>query len=206
MIFSGARKISLPVSQEDQTDYAEEGRKLLQRVNLSFDGKPERYAAANAIFQHPTTQATLYVGNATAASQKSVLAELKDCRRIVFCQDGDGTKSFQSDPEFKYLDFPIGRWLRFVKREPQAVLDFFKSLFDFLDDELGQGNSVLIHCLAGAHRAGTAGVASLMYLVGMGAEEATIAAKALRPAINPIGSFPQLLGLLEDGMNRNAAR
>ena len=93
--------------------------------------------------------------------------------------------------------------MRHVKSKPLAVLEFFKSLFVFLDDELGQGNSVLIHCLAGAHRAGTAGVASLMYLVGMDAAEATIAAKALRPAINPIGSFPQLLGLLDAGMKRN---
>ena len=83
---SSSSRGSLPVSQEDQTDYAEEGRKLLQRVNLSLDGKPERYAAANAIYQHPETTATLFVGNATAASQKSILAELKNCRRIVFCQ------------------------------------------------------------------------------------------------------------------------
>ena len=37
-------------------------------------------------------------------------------------------------------------------------------LFDFVDSKLGAGESVLIHCLAGAHRAGTAGTACLMHL------------------------------------------
>ena len=56
---------------------------------------------------------------------------------------------------------------------------------------------MLIHCLAGAHRAGTAGVASLMHLCGFDARTATRIAQTARPAINPIGSFPDLLAALE---------
>jgi protein-tyrosine phosphatase len=105
-----------------------------------------------------------------------------------------------SDPTFKYLTFPIGRWRSHVSPAPPAVLAFFSPLFTFLDLELALGNNVLIHCLAGAHRAGTAGIASLMHLCGMGRDEATTAAKKLRPAINPIGDFPKLLMLLDRGM------
>ena len=71
-----------------------------------------------------------------------------------------------------------------MKREPAAVATFFAPLFDFLDSEMAAGNVVLIHCLAGAHRAGSAGVATLMYYTGMSVREATAAAKKLRPAIN----------------------
>jgi len=42
-----------------------------------------------------------------------------------------------------------------------------KRLFKFVDSELGAGNAVLVHCLAGAHRAGTAGTACLMHLCGL---------------------------------------
>ena len=49
------------------------------------------------------------VGNATAASNKSILDEMGGCRSIVFCQDGDGKKHFEADLSFNYLDFPIGR-------------------------------------------------------------------------------------------------
>lgn len=177
-------------------------RKLLERVNLGSGLAPQRYANANIIYQHPESGGRLYVGNATAAKDLEILDSLDECRRIVFCQDGDGSMHHQSNPLFRYLTFPIGRWRSHVQRNPESVFNFFKPLFEFLDRELGQGNSVLIHCLAGAHRAGTAGIASLMHLCDMDSKEATNAAQKLRPAINPIGDFPALLALLEKGMKQ----
>lgn len=95
-----------------------------------------------------------------------------------------------------------GKWRSLVKRQPEAVLAFFTPLFQFVDEELAAGRSVLVHCLAGAHRAGTAGVSCLMHLLKIRAPEATRMAKTLRPAINPIGDFPALLDLLEKGMEQ----
>ncbi len=74
---------------------------------------------------------------------------------------------------------------------------YFKTLFDVVEGELREGRSVLIHCLAGAHRAGTAGVACLMYFLRVDRFAAVPLAKSLRPAIDPIGSFPDLLALLD---------
>ena len=182
-------------------DYAEEGRKLLERVNLGTGLAPERYANANVLYKHPTTGASLYVGNATAAKSLEILESL-GVTRIVFCQDGDGQMHHAKNPLFRYLAFPIGRWRSLVKRQPESVYTFFKKLFDFVDEELGKGNTILIHCLAGAHRAGTAGISCLMHLCGMEKGEAIEAAQKLRPAINPIGDFPTLLGYLEEGMKR----
>ena len=191
-------------------DYADEGRKLLARVNLEQElGKYKTpYSFANLIYRHPKTGAGLYVGNYRVAESIDRLDSLcENCRRIVFCQDGDGKKHFESNPEFKYLTFSIGRWRSVpnIRTDLKTMHAFFEPLFEFLDEELGvHGNSVLIHCLAGAHRAGTAGIASLMHLTGMNVLEATQTAKTLRPIINPIGDFPLLLDLLEKAMKKYA--
>ena len=66
-----------------------------------------------------------------------------------------------------------------------------------MDAALASGGQVLVHCLAGAHRAGTTGCMLLMYKLGVGAEEATRTAKALRSVINPIGGLPELLRMYE---------
>ena len=64
----------------------------------------------------------------------------------------------------------------------------------------------MIHCLAGAHRAGTAAVAWLMYAEKLSVSEAIILAKSIREEIDPIGSFPELLQGLENGFLKNDFR
>ena len=70
-------------------DYAEAGRALLARVNLPADGdgvpKVERYSNYNALWRHPTTGGTLYVGNASTAASRPMLEDMK-CSNIVFCR------------------------------------------------------------------------------------------------------------------------
>ena len=212
------------VEHDVVVDFAEEGRKLLARVNMQQHDNDDdngietplsiqRYAWSNAIYQHPKNpNCKLYVGNYMSASSMDALNNsMNHCRRIVFCQSSrDGVKHFESNPEFMYLDFPIGMWRSYLpmnKRTPHDVYQFFKPLFEFLDTELLQNNnSVLIHCLAGAHRAGTAGIASLMYLTNMSAIDATRTAQTLRPIINPISDFPYLLNLLEQGLEEEEER
>ena len=76
----------------------------------------------------------------------------------------------------------------------------FRPLFAFVDAALARGASVLVHCLAGAHRAGTSGVALLMHLdkrLGGSADAATRCARAARPAIEPVCFLQNLLATLE---------
>lgn len=66
---------------EADVDYAQRGRDLLARVHLAgADGavvQPvERYSPVNAIWRHPTSGATLYVGNASTAASRDALAEI----------------------------------------------------------------------------------------------------------------------------------
>lgn len=53
----------------------------------------------------------------------------------------------------------------------QQVMAFVQQLFDFVEGALAAGSSVLIHCLAGAHRAGTTGCLLLMHKTGLGADQ-----------------------------------
>lgn len=219
------------------TDYAQAGRDLLERVNLRLDGAPARYAPANPIYEHRSTGAQLFVGNATLAADRAGLTKL-GITRIVFCQDRDGRMHFTKDPTIEYLPYKIGRWrewtvptatetvdsvlsslgavraaadprpvyLSTMVQEPETyakeVAAFFYPLFDFVRSNLDAGNNVLIHCLAGAHRAGTAGVACIMHLCGLNTREAITIAKTARPAIDPIGDFPKLLRALEVSMQQ----
>ena len=106
--------------------------------------------------------------------------------------------AFRADPSFKYLEYPIGLWRSTLSMSPKPAKTqaYFEPLFTFVDTELAAGNNVLIHCLAGAHRAGTAGVACLMHLCDLEPSQAITIAQTARPAINPIGDFPKLLAAL----------
>ncbi len=53
-----------------------------------------------------------------------------------------------------------------------------------------------IHCLAGAHRAGTTGVACLVHYAKMDVPTAIVVAKRCRPIIDPIGQLPEFLNRL----------
>ena len=55
----------------------------------------------------------------------------------------------------------------------------------------------MVHCLAGAHRAGTSGVALAMYYLRLSAIQGTMFVKERRPIVDPIGSFPELLKRLD---------
>ena len=80
---------------------------------------------------------------------------------------------------------------------PKQAADYFHTVFGFVDNALGRGESVLVHCLAGAHRAGTVGTACVMHLHNLPLPEALAHAKSCRSVINPIGDLPGALELLE---------
>lgn len=54
----------------------------------------------------------------------------------------------------KYYTFPISNWSLYVNSTNANVVAFVDPLFAFIDSAMKAGNSALIHCLAGAHRAG----------------------------------------------------
>ena len=108
------------------------------------------------------------------------------------------------DPRIRYLRFNVAHWSsagEASRETPASEADigrFIRGLFTFVDEALAAGGSVLVHCLAGAHRAGTTGCLLLMWKASLSATDAIQAAKCLRPVINPIGSLPAFLKFFDE--------
>lgn len=109
---------------------------------------------------------------------------------------------FHGEDWVEYHAFSIGRWRSQLGMSPTpaATLRYFEPHLAWIEGELATGRHVLVHCLAGAHRAGTCGIASLMWLLNIPSSEAIPLAQRLRPVIEPIGGYPMLLQLLSDAL------
>merc|ERR1712216_1118701 len=109
-------------------------------------------------------------------------------------------------PPIEYLDFAVEKHP--TKRqelsecsapELEEVRDYCSPALGWIDEAVAKGSGVLIHCRAGAHRAGTTGVMYLMHARSLGVEEALRVVQQVRPAVKPheIKSFPRLLAKAE---------
>jgi len=196
-------------------DFAAEARSLFASLGLdaSGGGTPGgggRYDDLNKVFQHPTSGAGIYIGNHRAASSRETLGA-HGIGHVVNCTDDlplyfDGLAGRPGGMQYVPGDgrFHVATWWRARsagKMETDAaVLEFFRPLFEWVDAALERGSSVLVHCLAGAHRAGTTGVALMMYRGKLDAATATRTAQELRPVVNPMGSLGELLVLLDKAL------
>lgn len=102
-----------------------------------------------------------------------------------------------------YFIFDVAFWRREVQGRLSGELSaFLKPVLEFINDVINRGESVLVHCLAGAHRAGTTGIICLMHFQGIDSTTAISTAKNRRPIIEPIGDFRELLSRC-DQLQRN---
>ncbi len=76
------------------------------------------------------------------------------------------------------------------------MTEFVSPLFAVIDETLARGQSVLLHCWAGAHRAGTTACLCLMHYHGLDKAEAVANAQSIRSVIDP-KVIPQLNEFLE---------
>jgi hypothetical protein len=177
----------------EKLDFDEEARKLWQQLNLDIDTmKAAKKAPTNhmgirgyvpqnrldAIWRHPKHGGgTIYCGDEQACKDLALLQQ-HGIDHVVNCTDN--IRNYHERANVKYLRFEVAFWSRHItmnqrsnaggggsKDGNQAVVKFFAPLWQFMSAALEAGTSVLIHCLAGAHRAGTTSVASLMYYGGI---------------------------------------
>lgn len=147
------------------------------------------------------TGAKLYVGNLRGAHNRMLLDE-HHVRHIVNCLDIDGDDTlgaFDSDPAFEYLYFPVGSWRNFGQREA-AVAATCAPMLGFVKERLSEGHNVLIHCVAGAHRAGTTGILCLMLFCKLDSVAAEAVARARRPQIETLSHLSSLVRKAEGAM------
>ena len=184
-----------PSPRARDEDWDAEARQLLERVNVSLQSRTA-FNHLDCIYQHPTTQAKLFVGNQTAARNVQLL-EAESIYRIVNCQELTSCNFFEQDARFEYRRFPVSRWRTEVNTDEDVIRYFEEGCHAWISQNLEAGRNVLVHCLAGAHRAGTTGVSFMMREGRYNADTAIRLAKALRPVIDPFGSLLELLERLE---------
>lgn len=174
-------------------DFDEEARKLWARLNLDPNTKTgSQWNALDAIYRHPTGGGSIYVGNQSAASDFNMLRS-HNITSVVNCTHGDSAIPCYHKDKLKYYVFPIAQWSSFVNRTDESIIQFTAPMFGFIEAAISAGESVLVHCLAGAHRAGTTGCACLIHFADLEPATAIRTAKRLRPVIDPIGTLPELL-------------
>eukprot|EP00993_Chasmostoma_nieuportense_P003878 NODE_4575_length_768_cov_9.290172_g4416_i0.p1 GENE.NODE_4575_length_768_cov_9.290172_g4416_i0~~NODE_4575_length_768_cov_9.290172_g4416_i0.p1 ORF type:complete len:190 (+),score=36.86 NODE_4575_length_768_cov_9.290172_g4416_i0:109-678(+) len=182
-------------SKISKMDFDDEGKKLMSRLTANR----ERYQNLSAIWHHPSG-GVLYVGNHTAAQDRAGLVE-RNIYHIVNCQESTAPNYHEKDPLFTYLRFPISSWWSGRRMDTEAdTVQYFCPYFTFVDEALQAGQSVLVHCLAGAHRAGAAGVAFHMRATRSDYRTSLEAVKQLRPIVNPMGHLETILLKLEKAL------
>eukprot|EP00933_Yihiella_yeosuensis_P022824 TRINITY_DN17891_c0_g1_i1.p1 TRINITY_DN17891_c0_g1~~TRINITY_DN17891_c0_g1_i1.p1 ORF type:complete len:314 (+),score=40.93 TRINITY_DN17891_c0_g1_i1:73-1014(+) len=181
----------------DNLDFDDEARKLWARLNLDPSNvRDGPYNALDALWRHPQSGAIFYVGNQTAAADASILQQHK-IAHVVNCTN-NMPFYHQKSGHINYFRFDISSHYHRVKSDADAVA-FVQPVLDWISAALAEGRNVIVHCLAGAHRAGTTGCLCLMHFAGLPRNEAIAAAKKCRSIIDPIGAFPELLARVERG-------
>lgn len=166
------------------------------------------YEDVSPIFRLPGG-GTFFIGNIRAAASLETL-RANNITHIINAQDLDSEnfheRKGEAGGEFTYLRFPIAHWWRAPEMQTHAgVRAFYAPLFNFAESALRRGENVMVHCLAGAHRAGTSGISLVMYFMNLSAPQAVGYVRERRPIVDPIGSFPDLLRRLEKAMREKKA-
>lgn len=88
-----------------------------------------------------------------------------------------------SNPLFKYLKIAIPDALNI------NITDYFQQAFDFIDNAITTGNSVLVHCFAGKSRSAAIVIGYIMKTRKIKFEEALRFVQNIRPCVDPNFAF-----------------
>mmetsp|Transcript_22594 Transcript_22594/g.52658 ORF Transcript_22594/g.52658 Transcript_22594/m.52658 type:complete len:224 (-) Transcript_22594:67-738(-) len=196
-------------------DFDEEARKLFAALNLPPSGigtsaaaHRRGYRPLDAVYRHPQTGAQVFIGN-QEASQNIEILKKSGISCIVNCTDSM-PNVFEDRPSasIEYYRFDIYKHMRGMnlRRGHEGVLEAFEPMFAWVDSKVNAGKGVLIHCLAGAHRAGTTGVAYTMHAAKLNHRTAIAACQTCRPEVHPICDLSELLRQLDIAMEQKRKR
>jgi protein tyrosine phosphatase len=152
-----------------------------------------RRKSLDPIWQNPSTNATIYVGDKRAARKMEIL-QTHNISHVVNCTDN--MRNFHKH-SIIYHRFDIGS----LGKSSETTVSTVRQMLEFVGTALICGQNVMVHCNAGAHRAGTTGVICLMHFANLGKKAAIARAKACRPVIDPTKKrLPEILHQVEKGM------
>lgn len=143
---------SAPSGAQNGSD--ENPHSLAARVILA--AVPQGYQMMDSIWEHPTTGAQIFVGNLFATKDADLLAR-HNVRHVVNTTDDLFNELAGSPNAPAYYMFDVGNWRSAGGANPYAtadeIIEWLDAFFGYVQGALAAGESVLVHCLAGAHRA-----------------------------------------------------
>lgn len=189
---------SSPSSGKTVHNYNKEAINLWTRLGITPGENTGRYNCIDVIYRSPQG-GTIYVGDSRAAQNLNLLKS-KGIVAVVNCTTD--IPNFHSS-HLQYYNFDVAWWQHKVglartippsdDEVDRKLGVFLRPMLQYIEYYICQGKSVVIHCLAGAHRAGSTGTICLMHFGGMSSDKAEATAKSLRPIIEMIGRFPELI-------------
>lgn len=178
--------------------YDAAGMQVMQQRRAASlrDGK-EAEASFDAIYERGWC--AIYVGDLATRNSLDCLKEHGISRVVDVLEPTafpeEERKKFD---DISYVNFPIALWDNVEhSKKDETLAKIVAPLLSFVEEGLQDGESVLIHCYAGAHRSGTAGVACMMYLEDISAAVALQRAREKRPIIDSFASMDKLLRRLD---------
>jgi len=174
----------------DDGFFHDEGLKVLQRSGNDWD-----HREMDAVWEHPLTKAKVFIGG-IAAAQNAHLLRSHSVSCIVNCQ-GEGTPHpLEGSAGFNFLRMPINAARSIPSEDTNALWEFYEQFLSFVDEGTSRGESVLIHCLAGAHRAPTATGVFLLWKTRLPVEQVTSHMKKCRSIVQ-VDPFLGLVSILK---------
>lgn len=193
---------------EPLMNYDDEARKLFEQLNLpdpTVENTKDKGLFSdlrnmpNAVYQHPTTGAQFFIGGEFSAKERWVLDQYK-IYNIICAKGSTGPLYHVNDPKFTYLPWHIESLPRMKPhlKDGEQIFNFLHPVHSYIQSCLERGENVMVHCMAGAHRAGTTGVSYMMKASGLGYEDARRVARKVRPVVDPCGQLETLLKKQEE--------
>jgi len=213
-----AKPTDLQAEMEAVTNrnYDEEATKLFSKLNLgplgaaSTSSNSHTYNNLDPVWKNPSEGGggIVFVGNATAAASLHILDENK-ITKVVNCADSlpcYHQKGPKRNLAIEYYRFDIYKLFSKELQAPKATAEFFNDVFEWIDEAISNGENVLIHCLAGAHRAGCTGVGFVMHASKLSVKDAIKVCSKARSAIQIFPELKEFLDRLAEGKARHVVK
>lgn len=183
----------IPNELNKKLNFDDEAYELFKKLNIDPSTKNNsNYNWTDPIWRHPEGGGTIYVGNQSAAESIAYLNSI-NVTHIVNCTYGASKIPDFHKGKLVYYNFAISHWNEKTNNTNASIFEFADPLFEFIENAISTGKNVMIHCLAGAHRAGTTGCLCLMHFADLDVNTAIKTAKQCRSIIDPIGHLPEFL-------------
>lgn len=189
-----------PQTHAPTSDYNAVAQALFASLKLSstgaatsVSGSVHGYRNMDMLWTNPKNKkgkgGSVFIGNMTACNDRGLLSAF-NISRVVNCTV-DLPNTFEKETWCKYLRFDPIPGMRKAEKDglgtikPQAVLKVWSKLFTYIDKATASGRNVLIHSLAGVHRAGMCAAAYLMHANELDMMKAIRILQEARPKADP---------------------